>query len=59
MQARSQLLQRQAIPQVLRIQATPQVSQTVVTLQFLQAQAAFLVVLLLKEKLQKKHVQPL
>ena len=59
MQARSQLLQRQATPQVSQIQATPQVSQTLITPQFLQVQAALLVVLFLKEKLRKNHVQPL
>ena len=59
MQARSQLLQRQATPQVSQVQATPQVSQTLVTPQFLQVQVALLLVLFLKEKLWKKHVQPL
>ena len=59
MQARSQLLQRQATPQVSRIQATPQISQTLVTPQFLKAQAALLVVLFIEEKLCKNHVQSL
>ena len=45
--------------QMSRIQATPQVSQTLATPQFLQAQAALLLVLFLQEKLRKNHVQPL